>query len=145
MKTPTYTHAAAALACASLASTTASRTRMLAILSASLALAAPLAGSAQTTRQTPMDACVSAFVAMSLPKDQPVRIRKDTMTLSPLDALSGAYRISMAATGATSGKRYAKATCDVTRSGQVIALNGLPLPGSAAERAARAGEKTASR
>jgi hypothetical protein len=109
---------------------------MLAVCIATCALAAPLAVSAQTARQSPIDACVSAFVAASLPKGQPVRIRKDTMTSSPVDALSGAYLVSMAATGATSGKRYARATCHVTRSGQVIALNGRPLPAPVEEKTA---------
>jgi hypothetical protein len=59
--------------------------------------------------------------------------------------LSGAYRISMAATGASSGKRYATATCHVTRGGQVIALNGRPLPAHLAASVAPAAEKTAAR
>jgi hypothetical protein len=85
-------------------------------------LAAPFAASAASTDA--LDACVKAFVATNLPKEQPVSVRKDTMTVSPLDMMSGTYKITLVATGATSGKRFAKGTCVVSRDGEVVTLNG---------------------
>ena len=85
-------------------------------------LAAPFAANAGTTDA--MDACVKAFVAANLPKEQPVTVRKDTLSVSPLDTLSGTYKITLVATGSTSGKRFAKGTCVVSRDGEVVSLNG---------------------
>jgi hypothetical protein len=40
----------------------------------------------------------------------------------------------VSATGVESGKRLARGTCIVNRSGEVIALNGKPLPTKLASR-----------
>jgi hypothetical protein len=93
----------------------------LCVLSLALA-AAPLATHAAPADG--LDACVKAFVATSLPKEQPITVRKETLSVSPLDTLAGTYKVTLVATGATSGKRFAKGTCVISRSGEVVTLNG---------------------
>ena len=95
---------------------------------ASLALlACPLASRADAVSQA-MDACVQAFVAAHLPKEQPVVVDKDTLAFGPLDAQSRTYRIVLIATGKTSGRQIARSTCVANRAGEVIALNGRRPP-----------------
>ncbi len=113
------------------------------IVTASILLAAPLASSADSLDQA-MDACAQAFVAASLPKQQPVVVEKLNTAYRTVDARSRTFHISLTATGRTSGRQFAKGTCVVNRSGEVVALNGKRLPQSAASAIA-ATEVTAAR
>ncbi len=81
-----------------------------------------------------MDSCINAFVASSLPKEQPVKIKKEDGVSSPLSVHSRAYKIVVSAKGVESGKYLARGTCIVDRSGSVIALNGKPLTQKLASR-----------
>lgn len=78
-----------------------------------------------------MDACVNAFVSSSLEKERPYTVQKNESAASPLDQHARAYRIALTATGKTSGKKVAKATCVVDRSGVVLSLNGKPYSSTA--------------
>jgi hypothetical protein len=89
-------------------------------------LASPLASRADAVTQA-MDACVQAFVAANLPKEQRV-IDTENFAISPLDAQSHTYRIVLIATGKTSGRQIAKNVCVANRAGAVIALNGRRPP-----------------
>jgi hypothetical protein len=97
-------------------------------IAASVALLAlPVASRADA--DAAMDACVQAFVSANLPKDQPVSVRKIDTIDGPLAVQDRAYRIVLTATGKTSGKKLARATCIVARDGQIVALNGRsPAP-----------------
>jgi hypothetical protein len=100
--------------------------RVLAVATLSL-LASPLVSSADAVEQA-MDACVQAFVAANLPKEQPVVVDKSKMASGPLDAKSRGYRIVLKATGSTSGREIAKGVCIANRDGEVVALNGKRPP-----------------
>jgi hypothetical protein len=78
-----------------------------------------------------MDACINAFVSSSLEKERPYTVQKTESAASPLDLQARAYRIALTATGKTSGKKVAKATCVVDRSGVVLSLNGKPYSSTA--------------
>ena len=99
---------------------------ILAVATLSL-LASPLVSRADAIEQA-MDACVQAFVAANLPKEQPVVVDKSKMASGPLDANSRAYRIVLKATGSTSGREIAKGVCIANRDGEVVALNGKRPP-----------------
>jgi hypothetical protein len=129
------TQFAASLAASCIASTTASRSRMLAVLAATLLVNAAPASEAHD--EDAMDACIKAFIAANLPKEQPVTIRKEGLASSPIEGLGRAYRISLTATGATSGKRLASGSCLVDRNGEVVALNGKPVADYLADATAR--------
>jgi len=90
-------------------------------------LGSPLAGRADAVEKA-MDACVQAFVAASLPKEQRVVVDKTSAAIGPMDAQSRTYRIVMKATGTTSGREIAKSVCVTNRNGKVIALNGRRTP-----------------
>ncbi|HET9445644.1 MAG TPA: hypothetical protein VFO35_05260 [Steroidobacteraceae bacterium] len=90
-------------------------------------LGSPLVSRADAVEQA-MDACVQAFVAANLPKEQPVVVDKSKMASGPLDTRSRAYRIILKATGSTSGKEIAKGVCIANRDGEVVALNGRRPP-----------------
>ena len=96
------------------------------IAAVTFALAAPFAAQAHDY-DAAMDSCINAFVAATLPKQQPVRIRKEDTVNSPLGVHSQAYKILVSAKGVESGKYLARGTCIVDRSGAVISLNGKPL------------------
>ncbi len=100
--------------------------RVLAVATLSL-LGAPLVCRADGIEQA-MDACVQAFVAASLPKEQPVVVDKSRIASGPLDAQSRTFRIVLKATGSTSGRQLAKGVCVANRDGEVIALNGRRPP-----------------
>jgi hypothetical protein len=105
-------------------------------------LGSPLASRADAAAQA-IDACVQAFVAAHLPKEQPVVVDKQNISSGPLDAQTRTYRIVLTATGTTSGRQIAKSTCVANRSGEVIALNGRRPPQLV--RTAIATNETASR
>ncbi|HEY0942386.1 MAG TPA: hypothetical protein VGE08_20000 [Steroidobacter sp.] len=107
--------------------------RSVSLAVASLALSAPFASHAGSY-DAAMDSCISAFVASSLPKEQPVKVRKEEVASSPISIHSRAYKIMVSAKGVHSGKYLARGTCIVDRSGQVVALNGKPLPQKIAAR-----------
>ena len=107
--------------------------KSLSIAAATMALATPFATQAHNY-DAAMDSCISAFVASSLPKEQPVRIKKEDAVNSPLSMQSRAYKIVLSAKGVESGKYLARGTCIVDRSGAVIALNGKPLTQKLAAR-----------
>lgn len=86
-------------------------------------LGAPLVSRADSSEQA-IDACVQAFVAANLPKEQRVVVDKQNIVSGPLDVRSQTYRISLAATGATSGRQIARGTCIADRNGEVLRLNG---------------------
>jgi len=90
-------------------------------------LASPLASRADAVEKA-MDACVQAFVAASLPKEQRVVVDKTSAAIGPMDAQSRTYRIVLKATGTTSGREIAKGVCVANRDGEVIALNGRRPP-----------------
>ena len=103
------------------------------LIAATLALAAPFATQAHNY-DAAMDSCINAFVASSLPKEQPVKIKKEDTVSSPLSMHARAYKIVVSAKGVESGKYLARGTCIVDRSGSVIALNGKPLTQKLASR-----------
>lgn len=107
--------------------------KSLSIAAAAVALAAPFATQAHDY-DVAMDSCISAFVASSLPKEQPVKVRKENGINSPLSVHSRAYKIVVTAKGVESGKYLARGTCIVDRSGAVVALNGKPLTQQLASR-----------
>lgn len=107
--------------------------KSLSFAAATCALAAPFATQAHND-DAAMDSCINAFVASSLPKEQPVRIKKDEGTVTPLSIQARAYKIVVSAKGVESGKYIARGTCIVDRSGAVIALNGKPLTQTLAAR-----------
>ena len=90
-------------------------------------LGSPLASRADAVEQA-MDACVQAFVAANLPKEQRVVVDKQNFVSGPLDAHTRTYRVVLIATGTTSGRQIAKSTCVANRDGEVIALNGRRPP-----------------
>ena len=90
-------------------------------------LGSPLASRADAVAQA-MDACVQAFVAANLPKEQRFVIDKENFATVPLDAQTQTYRIVLIATGKTSGRQIAKSLCVANRAGEVIALNGRRPP-----------------
>lgn len=108
-------------------------TKSLSIATATVALAAPFATQAHNY-DAAMDSCINAFVAASLPKEQPVKVRKEDGINSPLSVHSRAYKIVVTAKGVESGKYVARGTCIVDRSGAVVALNGKPLTQKLASR-----------
>lgn len=107
--------------------------KSLSLAVAALALGAPFASQAGTY-DAAMDSCISAFVADSLPKEQPVKVRKEEAVTSPISIHSRAYKIMVSAKGVQSGKYLARGTCIVDRTGQVVALNGKPLAEKMAAR-----------
>jgi hypothetical protein len=90
-------------------------------------LGCPLASRADAEAQA-MDACVQAFVAANLPKEQPVVVDKQNFATGPLDMQTRTYRIVLIATGKTSGRQIAKSICIANREGAVIALDGRRPP-----------------
>jgi hypothetical protein len=90
-------------------------------------LGSPLASRADAVEKA-MDACVQAFVAANLPKEQRVVVDKLNSAIGPMDAQSRKYRIVLKATGSTSGRELAKGVCVANRDGEVIALNGRRPP-----------------
>jgi hypothetical protein len=90
-------------------------------------LGTPLASRADAADQA-MDACVQAFVAANLPKEQRVVVDKLNSAIGPMDAQSRKYKIVLKATGSTSGREIAKGVCIANRDGEVIALNGKRPP-----------------
>ena len=100
--------------------------RVLAVATLSL-LGSPLVSRADAVEKA-MDACVQAFVAASLPKEQRVVVDKLNSAIGPMDAQSRTYRIVLKATGSTSGREIAKGVCVANRDGEVIALNGRRPP-----------------
>lgn len=90
-------------------------------------LGSPLVSRADAVEQA-MDACVQAFVAASLPKEQRVVVDKLNSAIGPMDVQSRTYRIVLKATGSTSGREIAKGVCVTNRNGEVIALNGRRPP-----------------
>jgi hypothetical protein len=85
-------------------------------------LGSPLASRADVAEQA-MDACVQAFIAAHLPKEQPVVIDKRNVANLRPDTHRN-YRVELIATGRTSGRQIAKGSCVANRDGEVIALNG---------------------
>jgi hypothetical protein len=108
-------------------------TKTLSIATATVMLAVPFTSQAGND-DAAMDACINAFVASNLPKEQPVKVRKEEASVSPISVHARAYKIVVNATGVESGKRLARGTCIVNRSGEVIALNGKPLSTKLASR-----------
>jgi hypothetical protein len=115
-------------------STLRTRTRKTLLVALLPLFAAPLVTQADTVgahSDAAMDACVNAFVSSSLEKERPYTVQKSESAASPLDQHARAYRIALTATGKTSGKKVAKATCVVDRSGVVLSLNGKPYSSTA--------------
>jgi len=108
-------------------------TKSLSIAAATVLLAAPFTSQA-TSDDAAMDACINAFVAANLPKEQPVTVRKEEVAASPISVHARAYKIVVSATGVESGKRLARGTCLVNRHGEVVALNGKALVTKVAAR-----------
>lgn len=109
-------------------------TKSLSIAAATMLLAAPFTTQASAADDAAMDACISAFVAANLPKEQPVTVRKEEIAASPISIHARAYKIVVSAKGVESGKYVARGTCIVNRDGEVVALDGKPLPTKVAAR-----------
>jgi hypothetical protein len=108
--------------------------KSLSIAAATVMLAVPFVSQAAND-DAAMDACINAFVSQNLPKEQPVKaVHKQDVAASPISIHARAYKIVVSATGVESGKRLARGTCIVNRSGEVIALNGKALPTKLAAR-----------
>jgi hypothetical protein len=107
--------------------------KSLSIAAATVMLATPFTSHAGND-EAAMDACINAFVSANLPKEQPVTVRKEEVSPSPLSVHARSYKIVVNAKGVESGKRLARGTCIVNRSGEVIALNGKPLSTKLASR-----------
>lgn len=105
-------------------------------------LASPLASNASSHDQA-MHACVQAFIAARLPKDQPVVVDMQGGANRSLSSHSS-YTIVVMATGKTSGRQIAKGTCVVSRAGELISFDGRRFARSA-NRAVAANEVTAAR
>jgi hypothetical protein len=99
-------------------------------------LALPLASHAGSLDKA-MDTCLQAFVAQSLPKEQPVVIEKRASKNQALDSRTRTYRIAITATGKTSGRELAKGICVVDRKGEIVAFHG--------ERPSQSGDRVAAR
>jgi hypothetical protein len=113
------------------------------VCSAMILLVAPLGVRADDNAA--MDACVKAFIAETLSKDQPTRIVTfDARERSP-EARRASYRILLTATGSTSGKQLAKGSCTVERDRAAIWISGKRLPISLASTAPTSTEATAAR
>jgi hypothetical protein len=106
-------------------------------------LTAPLAASADDAAT--MDACIQTFVAASLPKGQPVRILTSGPTPRALGAPGREYKIVLTATGTSTGKQLAKATCTVDRNRAVMAMNGKLVRVRTADAVVPAAEQSAAR
>ena len=100
---------------------------ILAVTTTLALLVSPLASRADAVEQA-MDACVQAFVAANLPKEQRFIVDKENFSIGPIDAQARTYRIVLIATGKTSGRQIAKNVCIANRAGAVIALNGRRPP-----------------
>lgn len=98
--------------------------KSLSIAAATLLLAAPF--TSQANSDEAMDACINAFVAANLPKEQSVRVRKEEVAASPISVHARSYKIVVSAKGVESGKNLARGSCIVDR-GAVVSLNGKPL------------------
>jgi hypothetical protein len=108
--------------------------KSLSIAAATVMLAVPFTSQAAND-DAAMDACINAFVAQNLPKEQPVKaVRKEEVAASPVAIHARSYKIVVSATGVESGKRLARGTCIVNRDGEVVALNGKPLQTKLASR-----------
>jgi hypothetical protein len=112
---------------------TLSLSRFASIVAVALALATPFASQAHDA-DAAMDTCIDAFVAARLPKERPVKVRKQAVDSSPIVMRSRAYRIVVTAKGADSGKRLARGTCIVNRDGEVVAFDGKPFAEKLAAR-----------
>jgi hypothetical protein len=114
--------------------------RLAPAIAALLLLATPLG--ARADDEATMDACIQTFVAAGLSKDQPIRILKSGPTPR---ALGRDYKIILTATGTSSGKQLAKATCSVDRGRAVMAMNGKLVRVRTAGAAVPAAEQSAAR
>ena len=101
---------------------TVSRTKTL-LLSALLPLiAAPALSHAAKPVDASLDACVKAFVSANIDKDRSYSlVTRDTTTFNPH---ATRHVVSLKATGKTSGKQIAKATCVVDGNGITLTANG---------------------
>ena len=84
-------------------------------------LVSPLASRAGGLDQA-MDACVQAFIARTLPKEQPIVIEKRSSKHQGPDSRTRTYRIALTATGRTSGRHIAQGTCVVDRTGEILSF-----------------------
>lgn len=107
--------------------------KSLSIAAATVALATPFTSQAHD-HDAAMDSCINAFIAANLPKEQPVMVRKEAAADSPISLYSRAYKIVVTAKSVNSGKRLARGTCIVDRSGQVVAMDGKQVAQKLAAR-----------
>jgi hypothetical protein len=105
------------------------RTRNFVLAAALPLFAAPVlshAESATAKADATLDACVKAFVSTNFEKERPYSVV--TTDTNHFDPQAAAYRISLTATGKQSGKKLAKATCVVDRSGVTLTTDGKSAP-----------------
>lgn len=107
--------------------------KSLSLAAATVIMAAPFTTQASTD-DAAMDACIRAFVSATLPKEQPVTVRKEETAVSPIMVHERSYKIVVSARGVESGKHLGRATCLVNRSGEVVAVNGKPVQTKLASR-----------
>jgi hypothetical protein len=80
-----------------------------------------------------MDACIQAFVASNLQKEQPVTVRKIESIDSPVAPRAKESTIYISARGRHSGKQVAKATCVADSKGVVLTMNVKPATATLAQ------------
>jgi hypothetical protein len=120
---------------------TVSRTKTLMITALMPLFAAPMLTHAESKSRADvsLDACVKAFVSTKFEKER--RYEVVTTNASDFDPHASSYRISLAATGKQSGKKLARATCTVDRTGVFLTTNGktyaLPSTGESTVLSAR--------
>ena len=70
--------------------------------------------------QTALNACVKAFMSTNFADKAPLKVLDVTQQYTTLlPAFPRSYSFTLAAVGATSGKRYAQSTCTADRTGSV--------------------------
>jgi hypothetical protein len=92
-----------------------------------------------------MQACATAFIAEALPKEQPVRVLTAGSAARRPDERQGGYEILLTATGSTSGRLLAKASCIVSGDRAAIVVKGKRTAVSLASVAPTSKEATAAR
>ena len=120
---------------------TVSRTKTLMITALMPLVAAPTLSHAEAVSRADasLNACVKAFVSTKFAKER--RYEVVTTNASDFDPHASSYRISLAATGKQTGKKLARATCTVDRTGVYLSTNGktyaLPSTGESTVLSAR--------
>ena len=87
--------------------------------------------------QNAADACIQAFVDNYLPKNHPVKVRRQLAPSSLLGTYAHRYTIDLSARLAHGGDQLVTVRCTANSAGQIIALEGPPPARQGAELGAR--------